>query len=37
MGEPENVLRARANLLHAVRVVFDCGLNLIGIEPARKM
>jgi arginyl-tRNA synthetase len=37
MGEEENILRARANLLFATRAIFYCGLKLIGIEPVKKM
>ncbi|MBP7088410.1 MAG: arginine--tRNA ligase [Candidatus Omnitrophica bacterium] len=33
----KNLTQARLNLIEAVRIVFYCGLNLLGIKPAKKM
>lgn len=33
----KNITQARLNLIEAVRIVFHCGLNLLGIKPAKKM
>ena len=37
LGEEENIEGARLNLLAATRIVLHCGLNLLGITPAKKM
>jgi len=37
IGEGENIETARLNLLEATRIVLHCGLNLLGITPAKKM
>ena len=37
LGEEKNIMNARLNLLAATRVVLHCGLNLLGIKPAKKM
>ena len=33
----ENITKARLNLLQGVKVVFYCGLGILGIKPAKKM
>lgn len=35
--EDKNIARARLNLLEATKIVIHCGLNLLGIDPAKKM
>jgi arginyl-tRNA synthetase len=37
IGEDENVVQARINLLEATRIVLHCALNLLGIVPVKKM
>ena len=37
IGEEENIEGSRLNLLDATRIVLHCGLNLLGIVPAKKM
>jgi arginyl-tRNA synthetase len=37
IGEEENVVQARINLLEATRIVLHCALNLLGIVPVKKM
>jgi arginyl-tRNA synthetase len=37
LGEEESIMQARVSLLEATRIVLHCALNLLGIEPAKKM
>lgn len=37
VGEEENIMAARLNLLYATRMVFHCALKLLGITPVKKM
>jgi arginyl-tRNA synthetase len=37
LGEDENITLARLNLLEATRLVLNCGLNLLGIKPLKRM
>lgn len=37
VGEEENIMRARLNLLQASKIVIHCGLGLLGIQPVEKM
>ena len=35
--EDDNITQARLNLLQALRIVFHCGLSLLGIKPIKRM
>jgi len=37
LDEDKNVFQARINLVSAVRIVFHCGLSLLGIKPVERM
>ncbi|UCC95385.1 MAG: arginine--tRNA ligase [Candidatus Omnitrophota bacterium] len=37
LGEAQNVMCARLNLLKATKVVLGCGLTLLGIKPLKRM
>lgn len=37
LDEDDNLTQARLNLLQAVKIVFHCGLNLLGIKPVERM
>jgi len=37
LDEDKKVSQARINLVNAVRIVFHCGLTLLGIKPAERM
>lgn len=37
LDQDKNIREARLNLLEATKVVLHCGLNLLGIKPAKKM
>ncbi|MBU2473345.1 MAG: arginine--tRNA ligase [Candidatus Omnitrophica bacterium] len=37
IDDDQNITQSRLNLLRAVRIVFHCGLILLGITPAKKM
>ena len=37
LDDDKKISQARINLVSAVRIVFHCGLNLLGIKPAERM